>query len=126
MDRAQMQAYAAQIRAVLTPDLLKPCYRAGAATNPLYGHCYAASEALWLLSGGPESEWTPTSARDDAGVVHWWLTRGEEVVDPTEGQYTSVGLQAPHARGRGRGFLPVEGGSLRAREILRRVRVGGE
>ena len=40
-----------QIQRVLSPDLLKPQFRKQ-GEHPLYGHCYAASEALYHLLGG--------------------------------------------------------------------------
>ena len=38
-----------KIKSVLTPDLLKPAYRKANKTNPMFGHCYAASEAAFYL-----------------------------------------------------------------------------
>ena len=33
-----------QVKSNLTPDLLKPAYRDQNKTNPMYGHCYIATE----------------------------------------------------------------------------------
>ena len=55
----------------LTPDLLKPEYRAANENNPLFGHCYVASETLFHLMDS--SEVKPCCGRDGDGVVHWWL-----------------------------------------------------
>jgi hypothetical protein len=62
------------IRAVLTPDLLKPQYR-NHPENPMYGHCSVASEALYHLCGGLTSGLQPYHGKDDTGTVHWWLGR---------------------------------------------------
>ncbi|MGD9638658.1 MAG: hypothetical protein AB7U85_06325 [Alphaproteobacteria bacterium] len=111
-----------QIKKVLTPDLLKPEFRASyIETNPMAGHCYAASEALYHLLGGSNSGYTPCRGKDDLGVTHWWLqNKGGEILDPTAEQYLSVGRTPPYKNGKGGGFL-TKLPSKRAREIIRRV-----
>lgn len=110
----------AEIRGVLTPDLLKPAFRAGGA-HPAHGHCYAASEALWHMLGGPASGLTPCRGRDGDGIVHWWLDDDAgRVLDPTAGQYLAAGKAPSYAAGRRGGFL-TRAPSTRAREIMRRV-----
>jgi hypothetical protein len=37
------------IKQSLTPDLLKKPYREENSTNPMFGHCYVASEALFHI-----------------------------------------------------------------------------
>jgi hypothetical protein len=99
--------YIAAIRSVLTDDLLKPEFRKGRhpGAHPTTGHCYAASEALYHLCGGPASGLVPTRAKDAEGVT----------------QYLSRGLHPPYQDGRGGGFLTRDP-SKRAREIILRVR----
>lgn len=113
----------AMVQAALTPDLLKPEYRAANRRNPLFGHCYAASEALFHLLGGKASGYVPMRAKDHRGVTHWWLLHkpSGETVDPTAGQYHSVGERPPHAAGVGGGFLTAKP-SRRAATIIARVR----
>jgi hypothetical protein len=41
-----VHALTGAIQKILTPDLLKPKFREGNATNPLLGHCYHSAEAL--------------------------------------------------------------------------------
>lgn len=85
---AETDALIKAIQGVLTPDLLKPEYREANEGNPLYGHCYTASEVLFHALGGFSSSWRPVRARDDNGVTHWWLENNEgERLDPTKGQY---------------------------------------
>lgn len=123
-----------QIQSVLTPDLLKPKYRAGNdASNPMYGHCYAASDALYHMLGGKAAGYTPMVATDDTGGTHWWL-RGPkgEIIDVTAAQYTSVGKKppynAPDARGCGfssrKDASGIVGPAKEAREIILRVKEG--
>jgi hypothetical protein len=105
-----------KIQSALTPDLLKPRFRGNA--NPLYGHCYAATEALYHL-WGKERGYRPYRAKDSAGVTHWWLEKDGAVVDPTAGQYAEG--EAPYAKGVCGGFL-TRGPSRRARTIMERVK----
>lgn len=65
----------AKIKSVLTPDLLRPQYRAANCANPMYGHCYAATEVLYyLLQGtGKCEDFKPHRGKDDQRVTHWWL-----------------------------------------------------
>ena len=114
-----------EIHSVLSPDLLKPEYRKVAGQSPLYGHCYAATEALYHLLGGKSAGLTPQRARDVHGVTHWWLkTAAGEILDPTVEQYTFRGEEPPYEKGVGSGFLTREP-SKRAREIIRRVEERG-
>lgn len=86
-------------------------------TNPLAGHCYIASEALYALLGGPEGPWTPHTVKVQ-GVTHWFLRGPEnEILDVTAAQFE---CEIPYHESRGRGFLTREP-SKRAKELLRRL-----
>lgn len=124
--RSQLQQVVRRVQACLHPGLLKPAYRrqlpsVPAKQRPLFGHCAAASEAVYFLLGGKGSRWTPTTVHV-AGGTHWYLRdkKTGEVLDPTAGQFTCV---VPYAEGRGRGF-PTPGAvpSKRAKEIMACVR----
>lgn len=109
------------IRAVLSPDLLKPEFRkTWSPDNPAKGHCYVASEALYHILGGKVSGWKPTHARDSHGVTHWWLEKNGRRLDPTGDQY--VDEDPPYAAGRHGAFLTKEP-SKRARVVLKRLGV---
>lgn len=105
----------------LTPDLLRPRYRA-LAGGPTAGHCYHAAEALHHLLGGRAAGWTPQVHRDRAdGVTHWWLRHADgRVADPTADQFVSQGLEPPYALGRGCGFM-TRRPSRPAQTILSRI-----
>jgi hypothetical protein len=47
-----------KIQSVLTPDLLKGIW-SKKFENPLAGHCYIATEALYWILGGPSSDFKP-------------------------------------------------------------------
>ena len=104
-----------QVRDNLTPDLLKPGY---GGDNPVQGHCYVASEALYHLVGGARSGLKPKRMRMPDGAVHWWLEDAEgNVIDPTHDQYAEI----PYEEGRGGGFLTREP-SKRAQALIRKVK----
>lgn len=105
-----------RIVAVLTDDLRKPAYRGH--PNPLAGHCYVASEALYHLLGGKAAGITPMRITHEGGP-HWWIrTRDGDHVDLTAGQFTTP---VPYAQGVGCGFLTRQP-SKRAQTVLDRVR----
>lgn len=93
-----------KIKNALTPDLLKPQYRKINKTNPTYGHCYVATEALFYLLGS--KDFSPYYGEDDNGIIHWWLEdlNGSRL-DITADQYISQGLQPPYSRGKRAAFL---------------------
>lgn len=71
--------------------------------NPLAGHCYVASEALYHLLG---DDWKPEHVNHE-GASHWYLRHREtgEILDVTAGQFDTP---VPYDLGRGRGFLTRE------------------
>ena len=115
------------IQEALTPDLLKKKYRTENKNNPMFGHCYGATEALYyLLKEYDESEkhqdFKPCRGRDQRGIVHWWLQDDHGgILDPTSEQYTKVGLKPPYEKGRRGGFLTKEP-SKRASTVILRVK----
>lgn len=110
-----------KIKDALSPDLLKKQYREQNIGNPMFGHCYVATEALFHSLN--DARYTPMRGRDDAGIVHWWLADKHtgEILDPTAEQYTSKGLTPPYAKGKGGGFLTKEP-SQRCLKVLHRIR----
>jgi hypothetical protein len=112
-----------RIQSALSPDLLKKQYVEANKCNPMHGHCYVASEALYHGLGDERAGYVPVRGRDDAGIVHWWLKNREtgEILDPTAMQYTSLGMEPPYSRGTPAGFLTRDP-SQRARTILERIK----
>lgn len=101
------------IQSYLTEDLLKPQYRNTGI--PFFGHCYVACEAIYHLTG---CTLKPVRAKDDTGIVHWWLVDGfGNIIDPTKEQYEFVGIKPPYEKGRGGGFL-TKNPSKRAQKVI--------
>ena len=88
----------ARIRHNLTPDLLaEKRLIPENAGNPMYGHCYHASQALWVLTG---MIYEPVWARHDwRGGTHWWLRTPNGILDITADQYYSIGKNPPYEHG---------------------------
>jgi len=83
----------------LTPDLLTKKYRKENETNPMYGHCYHSSQALFYLLD--PHDLIPMSGIDYRGDTHWWLYDDRGVTyDTTADQYYSVGQVPPYAVGK--------------------------
>jgi hypothetical protein len=109
-----------RIQQSLTDELRNRPWRGD--PNPLAGHCYVASEALYYLLGGKQAGWVPQSVRHE-GSPHWYLYNRELdlVVDPTASQFRTP---VPIDQARGRGFLTAQP-SRRAAEVIRRVQALG-
>lgn len=119
----------AEIRAVLTPDLLKGMWTSpDSKAHPTAGHCYAATSSLWVMLGGMDSGYTPyvLSQRNypellGAGESHWYLmNRTGKVLDVTVDQFE--GYPIDYSRGIANGMMAhPAGGSKRTRTIINRV-----
>jgi len=86
------------IKRNLTPDLLTPKYRPENQTNPMYGHCYHSTQALFYLMD--TDSLVPMSGKDYRDEYHWWLQDGEKIYDLTAEQYYSVGQLPPYHNGK--------------------------
>lgn len=93
-------------------DLLKNPDDLYPLQHPLAGHCFIASQVYMLLSDRdltPEqvtvSVPEPGPTGETVEFSHWYLRDADgEVVDLTEDQFTSLGVDIPYDEGRGRGF----------------------
>ena len=84
----------------LTPDLLTPKYREENESNPMYGHCYHTTQAMYYLLDTDTLD--IMSAIDWRGDKHWWLRDREtnNDIDMTADQYYSIGKEPPHEDGK--------------------------
>lgn len=113
-----------RIQMVLRPEDLKPEYRAINASNPMYGHCYVATEVLYhILRRSSKSEgFKPHRGTDDKGVSHWWLQDSKgNILDPTKEQYLSVGRKPPYENGK-RSTFRTKQPSYRAVRVMDRLK----
>lgn len=104
----------------LSPDLLKGRWEI--QSNPLEGHCYIATEALYhLLPNKNEYRSMCASYSDEQGkCTHWWLVNKFDgsILDPTKEQYLPE--QPPYHLGKSIGFL-TKFPSKRAQILIDRV-----
>jgi len=84
----------------LTPDLVTKKYRKENQNNPMYGHCYHTTQAMFYLLDTDTLD--IMSGIDWRGDKHWWLRdriTGYEV-DMTVDQYYSIDKQPPYDDGK--------------------------
>ncbi len=120
-----------KIKRNLTPDLLKGIWKNDDLKN-YSGYCYVATEALWWMLGGPDSQYTPYVLGNKdwpevlkKGETHWFLKSkvGKKIIDPTKEQFGDVVI--PYEKGHPNGMMnyPV-GGSKRAKVLMARISKG--
>lgn len=100
----------------LTDDLRRAPYKGH--VNPLRGHCYVASEALYHLKGGKAAGLKPMFISHE-GAPHWFLadTKNKGFIDLTSGQFETP---VPYHLAKGKGFLTAKP-SARAAKVIQRV-----
>lgn len=103
----------------LDDSLLKPEWKKVSPRNNVTGHCYAASEALFYMTGA-DKKWIPQVGKDENGGTHWWLLSKQDgkIVDPTSEQFTEFGKEPPYENGKGCGFQQQ---SDRCKTIMKRT-----
>ena len=104
-----------RVQACLSDDFRKSKYRGN--SNPLAGHCYVASEALYHLLGGKDSGWKPMVMRI-GGETHWFLlSRSGDLLDATASQFKEL---PAYSQATGCGFLTKKP-SKRAQKLISKV-----
>lgn len=118
------------VQSVLSDNLVKRQYRVdwsqknAAKRYPRFeGHCYAATEAYWMLRGGDRSGLQPKQLTLDGWSHRWLETPDGEIIDLTIAPGDELKMKAyPYQEGRNRGFMKSKGKvSARAQEIIDRV-----
>ena len=84
----------------LTSEMVSKKYREENVTNPMFGHCYHSSQALFYLMDTDVLE--QRTAIDYHNEAHWWLvdTTTDKVYDVTADQYYHVGQTPPYVDGK--------------------------
>ena len=102
------------IKEQLSPDLLKPRYRQeNIDGNPMFGHCYVATEALYYLIKDDEydmyseyKDYRPRCGKEPDGNTHWWLQNDAgDIIDPTKEQFDVQGKIPPYDNSRFASFM---------------------
>jgi len=84
----------------LKPEMVTKKYREENAANPMFGHCYHSSQALYYLMDTDVLE--QRTAIDYHDCSHWWLVdiTSDKVYDITADQYYHVGQTPPYVDGK--------------------------
>jgi len=118
------------IKKHLSPDLLKKEYREENKNNPMFGHCYVATETLFHLINQYSDHslllnFRPYWGKDERGITYWWLQNDSNhelnILDVTKDQYYQNGKEPPYQNGRKGAFL-TKYASNRALTLLQRVK----
>lgn len=119
-ERAQIGALMTAVQGALTDELR--IRRWQGHPNPVAGHCYTASEALFHL-GARALGFRPFNVQHEH-TSHWCLVNDAgTVVDPTVAQFVTM---PDYSKGRRRGFQTgYERPSKRAQAIIDRVLSNG-
>lgn len=93
--RIQRAMWALHQPGVLTDELRQPKYRSD--PNPLAGHCFVATNALFHLINGPKTGWDMKCIhrehlKDVGDDTHWFLQHRKtgHILDPTADQFDVV------------------------------------
>jgi hypothetical protein len=103
-----------KIRENLSPDLLKKEYREINKTNPMYGHCYVASEVFYHLS---ENKYRSKILKV-GDITHWFLVDNNKIIDITKDQFN---FELDYNKSRNCAFLTKEP-SLRAQKLINKIK----
>jgi len=96
----EIESVMGSIASNLTPELVTKKYREENETNPMFGHCYHSSQALFYLMDTDVLE--QRTAIDYHDEAHWWLVDNttDKVYDITADQYYHVGQTPPYVDGK--------------------------
>ena len=92
--------YKEKIISILTPEFLSKKYKEENKKNPMYGHCYHTTQAMYYLFDTNTLE--PFTAIDYRGEEHWWLKdkNNNLIIDFTAEQYFNVNEKPPYDNGK--------------------------
>ena len=83
----------------LNPKYLTPQYRDENKTNPLHGHCYHTTQAMYYFFKSANLK--IMRGKCNLWGYHWWLEDEDGVRrDITSKQYYSIGLVPPYENGK--------------------------
>ena len=96
----EIESVMGSIASNLKPEMVTKKYREENVTNPMFGHCYHSSQALFYLMDTDVLE--QRTAIDYHDCSHWWLvdTTTDKVYDITADQYYHVGQTPPYVDGK--------------------------
>ena len=83
----------------LAIDFCPPKYREGNFGNPLFGHCYHATQAMYYFFKDANLKVMSAKCQGPA-EQHWWLQDGDKIIDITAEQYDMLDFDPPYDKGK--------------------------
>ena len=105
----------------LVPSMVTKKYRKENESNPMFGHCYHSSQALYYLINTDRLE--QMSAIDYHDCSHWWLRDKEtnKIYDITADQYYCVNQEPPYPGKKKRWYGWKERPHMRTLDLMIKV-----
>ena len=76
-----------------------PRYREMNLGNPLFGHCYHATQAMYFFFQDANLKAMSAKCQGPA-EQHWWLQDGDKIIDVTAEQYDAFDFDPPYDKGK--------------------------
>ena len=76
-----------------------PKFREINKNNPLFGHCYHATQAMYYFFKDANLKAMSAKCQGPAGQ-HWWLQDGDKIIDITAEQYDMFDFDPPYDKGK--------------------------
>jgi len=84
------------VREELTDDMIPESYQ-DLVDSRFCGHCHHASLAMYSLLGGKDKGYKLQKSIDEKDIIHYWIVnKNNEIIDPTEEQYTTLNRPLPY------------------------------
>lgn len=83
----------------LEPKFCPPKFRKINENNPLFGHCYHTTQAMYYFFKDANLKAMSAKCQGPA-EQHWWLQDGDEIIDITAEQYDMFDFGPPYDKGK--------------------------
>ena len=83
----------------LEPKFCPPKFRGINENNPLFGHCYHATQAMYYFFKDVNLKAMSAKCQGPA-EQHWWLQDGDKIIDITAEQYDMFNFDPPYDKGK--------------------------
>ena len=95
----ELEEVSSKILSHLELKFCPPKYRELNMKNPLFGHCYHVTQAMYFFFKDVDLKVMSAKCQGPA-EQHWWLEDGDKIIDITAGQYDAFDFDPPYYNGR--------------------------
>ena len=95
----ELEEVSSKILSHLELKFCPPKYRKLNMENPLFGHCYHVTQAMYFFFKDVDLKVMSAKCQGPA-EQHWWLEDGDKIIDITAGQYDAFDFDPPYYNGR--------------------------